>query len=548
VVELGKFDIVNNLLKGINLLVEFLHHPNSAGRLFGDMGTTFGILNNDIFRDINSKDVHDTDWVEIYPELLKIPKVRELILLKMDRDKVHDFVHCGDVPHRAKTERWEKKCETLSKINFKTTSHFSREFVKSIGLSNNEIEKYSGVDSKKGFDIIDLPQTKPNLRNYQNELVEQLTEYLESETKEGRLIHLPTGSGKTRICVEGIFQHAAKDNSKQLTILWINDKKELCRQAETSIREIYYDLGLKGQVSIHNQLCVISYYEGGVNENDFENSQGKLPDFRVIISTPDQMTRRSESQGFSYSWIKENIDIIVIDEAHLGVNEYWGIINDLDPGHRVALTATPDDDLKEQFTKLWPDKSLNLETMSIKDALVHERILAKVMNGGAEHIDISDHILENFGRDSMDNSLQYDHGFVDNPYAYRTIADVVIKNLTEQKCKSILVFVDHVKQARILSYIVKKLNPALNSAVVWGDMPSSDRRQTISTFRDGNIDVLFSINLLREGFDAPNVDCVIMANNTIDQSSQSYKQKIGRGLRGPESGGTEYCKIVHIVR
>ena len=84
--------------------------------------------------------------------------------------------------------------------------------------------------------------------------------------------------------------------------------------------------------------------------------------------------------------------------------------------------------------------------------------------------------------------------------------------------------------------------------MVWGDMPSPERRNIISMFRDGNIDVLFSINLLREGFDAPNVDCVIMANNTIDQNSQSYKQKIGRGLRGPESGGTEFCKIIHIVR
>jgi len=546
---LGKFDNVNKLLKGTNLYIELLHNPNDVGTLFKDMSTVMGILNQDIVKGTNSNDIYDIDWIEIFPELLKIPKVRELILQKMSRDKVHDFVHSKDAPHRAKNERFDKQCETLSKINFKITSHFSRKFIKAIGLSNNDIEEFVGIDSKKGFDIIDLPQTKPTLRNYQNELVNQLTEYLDSPEKSGRLIHLPTGSGKTRICVESIFQHAGKNNSKQLTVLWINDKKELCRQAETSIREIYYDLGLKGEVAVHNQLCVISYYEGGVNENIFKTSQGKLPDLRVIISTPDQMKRRSESQVFSYSWIKENIDLIVIDEAHLGISEYWGIIDDLNPSHKVALTATPDEGLKNRFYPLWPDKSLSLETMSIKDALVQDGILAKIMNGEPEEIDISDHILDNFGRDSLDKSLRMKSSpFVDNAYAYRTIADVVINNLIEQGCNSILVFVDRVKQARILSYIVKQLKPDLNSAVVWGDMPSPERRKTISMFREGSIDVLFSIDLLREGFDAPNVDCVVMANNTIDEKSQSYIQKVGRGLRGPESGGTEYCKIVHIVR
>ena len=210
---------------------------------------------------------------------------------------------------------------------------------------------------------------------------------------------------------------------------------------------------------------------------------------------------------------------------------------------------TPDEDLKNRFYPLWPDKSLSLETMSLEEALVHDGILAQIMNGGPEQIDISDHILENYGRDSMDKSLlKNSYPFVDNAYAYRTIADVVINNLTEQGCNSILVFVDRVKQARILSYIVKQLNPELNSAVVWGNMPSSERRKTISMFREGSIDVLFSIDLLREGFDAPNVDCIVMANNTIDVKSQSYMQKVGRGLRGPESGGTEFCKIIHIVR
>ena len=43
------------------------------------------------------------------------------------------------------------------------------------------------------------------------------------------------------------------------------------------------------------------------------------------------------------------MNIIVIDEAHLGVNILEFIINDLGSGHRVALAATPDDDLKNKY-------------------------------------------------------------------------------------------------------------------------------------------------------------------------------------------------------
>ena len=70
-----------------------------------------------------------------------------------------------------------------------------------------------------------------------------------------------------------------------------------------------------------------------------------------------------------------------------------------------------------------------------KDALVHERILAKVMNGKPENIDISDHILEHFKERFNDKSLEMtSKQFVDNPYAYRTIADVAdLNNLTEQR-------------------------------------------------------------------------------------------------------------------
>ena len=68
----------------------------------------------------------------IFPELRGVPKSKELILLKMDRDKVHGSLFIARMLHIVQKQNvGRKKCETLSKINFNITSDFSRKFVNS---------------------------------------------------------------------------------------------------------------------------------------------------------------------------------------------------------------------------------------------------------------------------------------------------------------------------------------------------------------------------------------------------------------------------------
>ena len=47
--------------------------------------------------------------------------------------------------------------------------------------------------------------------------------------------------------------------------------------------------------------------------------------------------------------------------------------------------------------------------------------------------------------------------------------------------------------------------------------------------------------VLSTGFDDPQIDVVFMARPT--NSIVLYSQIIGRGLRGPVIGGTDYCEI-----
>jgi len=56
--------------------------------------------------------------------------------------------------------------------------------------------------------------------------------------------------------------------------------------------------------------------------------------------------------------------------------------------------------------------------------------------------------------------------------------------------------------------------------------------------------VLCNYGVLTTGFDAPSVRCVVVARPTA--SPILYEQMVGRGMRGPEFGGTKQCLVIDV--
>ena len=56
-----------------------------------------------------------------------------------------------------------------------------------------------------------------------------------------------------------------------------------------------------------------------------------------------------------------------------------------------------------------------------------------------------------------------------------------------------------------------------------------NRSELVSAFSNGEIDVLTNVNILTEGYDYPDIGCILMARPT--QSETLYTQSIGRGTR-----------------
>ena len=117
--------------------------------------------------------------------------------------------------------------------------------------------------------------------------------------------------------------------------------------------------------------------------------------------------------------------------------------------------------------------------------------------------------------------------------------DNEIKNNPNTK---ILFFGLSIAHSRFICAILNTLG--IKASHVDGKTSFNRRSATLDDFKNGKLNVLCNERLMSTGFDAPKTDTIIIAKPTF--SIVLYSQIIGRGLRGPEIGGTEYCKIIDV--
>lgn len=130
-----------------------------------------------------------------------------------------------------------------------------------------------------------------------------------------------------------------------------------------------------------------------------------------------------------------------------------------------------------------------------------------------------------------------------NPYRNNKIIEKIVSLVKTEKRKSILLFACSILHSKYLSFVLDAIH-GIKSASIDHTVSTEERDQIIQDFRNEEITVLCNYDILTTGFDSPKVECVFVARPTF--SHLLYNQMIGRGLRGPKSGGTENCIIVDI--
>ena len=197
--------------------------------------------------------------------------------------------------------------------------------------------------------------------------------------------------------------------------------------------------------------------------------------------------------------------LVVFDEAHHAVAASWNAFSAVFTGPKVAVTATPDRADRQR-----------LEDVGF--AMAYQIAIRTLIEAG--------HLVRPM---AYKMPITLSPALIGGAYEAQLVAmcDLIIAELKRWDRKRTIVFLPDVDSSRRFAEVLTR--QGLKSASIEGTMHSYIRSSAIERFKAGEIDCLCNVNILTEGFDAPETDCVIMFRPT--QSRSLFAQMIGRGLR-----------------
>ena len=320
------------------------------------------------------------------------------------------------------------------------------------------------------------------LRPYQ----EKSREAVETEWDSGikrTLLVLPTGTGKTVVFAK-IIEDRVKAGDR---VLILAHRGELLEQASDKLAKV---TNLKTATEKAEQTSLGSFY-------------------RVVVGSVQTLQREKRLKQFSPDYF----DTIVIDEAHHCLSDgYQRVLNYFENARVLGVTATPDrGDMR------------NLG--SYFESLAYEYKLPEAIKSGylspikALTIPLTLD-LSSVKQQAGDFSTK-DLGTALDPYLYQ-IADEMIKHCMNRKT---VVFLPLVKTSEKFRDILNERG--FRAAEVNGE--SENRKEILKDFEESKYNVLCNSMLLTEGWDCPDVDCIVVLRPTKVRSL--YSQMVGRGTR-----------------
>jgi DNA repair protein RadD len=311
------------------------------------------------------------------------------------------------------------------------------------------------------------------------------------------------------ICLDAV----TKWNGRVLILAHV---KELLEQTASTIQRIAPNLS-------------VGVYSAGLNSRNTSEP--------VIIAGIQSVYMRAEELG--------HFDLIIVDESHLlppdGEGMYQTFLTamrEINPHIRlIGLTATPYR-LKSGML-CGPDNLLDDICFEIGvKQLIDEKYLCPLKTkGGRSKVDCSNlHIRAGEFIASEVEQL------MDNADLVASACREIV--MQTQNRHSVLIFAASVAHAEHVRETIRKFS-GRECGIVTGETPSCEREVLLKRFKGEAVDknlfgdtlpqlkFLVNVNVLTTGFDAPNVDCVVLLRPTA--SPGLYYQMTGRGFRLHES-------------
>lgn len=342
---------------------------------------------------------------------------------------------------------------------------------------------------------LELPPETPPPHHIQKEALAALT-YTRQAGYTAGLVVLATGLGKTWLSA---FYSVEFDR-----VLFVAHRDEILTQAMGTFRKI-------------RPNARFGRFTG--TEKDLEAD--------VIFASIQTLGRSTHLKNFK----PNSFDYIVIDEFHhAAARTYRTLIDYFKPKFMLGLTATPERTDGGDLLGLCQE---NLVFRCDMFKGIEEGLLSKFLYFGVP--------------DDVDyeqipwRSSSFDETELTKALATRTRAENAYQQyLNHGGTKAIGFCCSRLHADFMADFFIQK---GLRAVAVHSGDSSAPRTTSLEQLQSGHLDILFSVDILNEGVDVPEVDTVLMLRPT--ESTIIWLQQFGRGLRLSET--KKHLKVVDYI-
>lgn len=328
------------------------------------------------------------------------------------------------------------------------------------------------------------------------------------------LVVAATGTGKTVVAALD-YRNRCPQNQPRPTLLFVAHRKEILEQALGCFRTALRDQNF-GEILV---------------------SGHKPSQWRHVFASIQSLNRQKPWQTLGPQCFAH----IIVDEAHHGIAEsYRALFENLEAESLLGLTATPE---RMDGKSLLPDFGGEFTAEIRLPQALEEKLLCPFHYFGVtDSLDLSSDRFWKRGRydqDKLDEILTGDH------LEARSRLDVIFRALNRYYPDSHLArAVGFCASKRHANYMQECFTTAgLTASAILGETPQEDRSRLMSDFRAGKINFLFTVDVLSEGIDVPEIDLVLFLRPT--DSITVFLQQLGRGLR--HAPGKECLTVLDFV-
>jgi len=445
-------------------------------------------------------------------------------------------------------------------------SKVSLQYLKILKIDENIFENNSAKEISQ--EAITSAEKFYELLDYQFVIKQRVLNNLASGIELNRmLVHMPTGTGKTKTAIHTLCHHYNFNLKKTGLIIWLAHTTELLQQAYDTFVSVWKHLG-SGTVKAQKLWGTHS-----IDEDQFDYNG-------IVFCGIQKLMSMFSSAPAIIEKMVDNCCLIIFDEAHkaaatetktaverfmlkkpntpdrslLGLTATPGRVTEMNAGNDLlasmfgnkliyidievmnrismsrieALNAVVEEDIISYFQNKRILAKVKKEELEYPDSLSPEE-LSKITDTAKQngYTDFTDSALETIGRNKSRNLR-------------------IMQRLRELNANKIptLVFSCSVEHGQLLASMLSLEN--IPNALVVGNMLPQERAGAINAFkdRDSPLNILINYEVLTTGFDSTNIKCVFIARPT--QSVVLYSQMLGRGLRGPQMGGNMECLLIDV--